>query len=94
MLASVHTTLTQLGAANGLLYLLAVALGRISGHRIRLYRYLLVGQPVPPDFNSHVPSDRQESDPGSKGERPDRCPIPASATSQSPSASPMAPPAW
>ena len=49
MLASVHTTLTQLGAANGLLYLLAVALGRISGHRIRLYRYLLVGQPVPPD---------------------------------------------
>lgn len=49
MLSSVKTTLTQLGVANGLLYLLAIALARVSANRIRLYRYLLVAQPIPHD---------------------------------------------
>lgn len=49
MLLSAKTTLTQLGAANGLLYLLAVALARISRNRIRIHRYYLVAQPVPQD---------------------------------------------
>lgn len=44
---ALKSVFSQLGMANGSLYLLARVLSRISGNRIRLIRYLLVAQPVP-----------------------------------------------
>lgn len=44
---ALKSAFSQLGAANGSLYLLARVLSRISGNRIRLIRYLLMAQPVP-----------------------------------------------
>jgi GNAT superfamily N-acetyltransferase len=45
-LASLRDAVRRLGARDGLLFAVATVLARVSGGRVRLYRYVFVAQPV------------------------------------------------
>src|SRR5205807_1196404 len=53
--SSALAALSELGLGNGLLYLLARMLERLSAGRIRLFKYYFVAQPVPTKPLAEVP---------------------------------------
>jgi len=59
MINRIKNTIAQLGLLDGLLYIAAQALSKLSAGRIRLVRYYLVAQPVPTDVEATIrPSDK------------------------------------